>query len=344
MADKSSIEWTDASWTPIRARNTETGKVGWHCVHKSDGCKHCYAERMNLWQGTGLPFKPGLVDAGKVELFLDEDLLLQPLRWKKPRMIFVCSMTDLFADFVPVAWIDRLFGVMALCPQHTFQVLTKRSDRMRQYLTSGWQVRLLNEIRILTDVAPNQGVMLKTTNGSLPNVWLGTSAENQATADERIPHLLATPAWVRFVSAEPLLGPIDLGLEGAVHHHPANVQSPELDALVAAAMHALRRKDDVAGIDWVIVGGESGKQARPMHPDWARSLRDQCRAAGVAFFFKQWGEWAPAPPPVGESFEAHRARGARDVHGWPDGAAAERIGKKAAGRLLDGVQHDGMPA
>src|SRR5258708_16196189 len=126
MADRSAIEWTDATWTPIRAR---TDNVGWHCEHVSEGCRNCYAEGINRRLGTGLSFKPAL----KPALFLDEKMLLAPLKWKKPRTIFVCSMTDLFADFVRDEWIDRMFAVMALCPQHRFQVLTKRAQRMREY-------------------------------------------------------------------------------------------------------------------------------------------------------------------------------------------------------------------
>src|SRR5712671_7902670 len=129
MGDKSAIEWTDATWTPIRARNHRG--TGWHCEHVSDGCRNCYAEGFNRRLGTGLDFKPGYRLYN--EIFLDEKMLTLPLRWKKPRMIFVCSMTDLFADFVRDEWIDRMFAVMALCPQHRFQVLTKRAKRMREY-------------------------------------------------------------------------------------------------------------------------------------------------------------------------------------------------------------------
>lgn len=133
MADNSAIEWTDATWNPVRARNLETGKVGWHCEHATTGCEFCYAEGFNKRLGTGLAFKPG--HRADIEIFLDEAMLTQPLRWKKPRRIFVGSMTDLFADFVPDEFIDRMFAVMALAPQHTFQLLTKRAARMREYLT-----------------------------------------------------------------------------------------------------------------------------------------------------------------------------------------------------------------
>src|SRR4051794_40445939 len=131
MSDKSAIEWTDATWNPIRARNLKTGKVGWHCEHATTGCEWCYAEGFNKRLGTGLPFKPG--HRKEIEIFLCEETLTQPLRWKKPRMIFPGSMTDLFADFVRDEWLDRIFAVMTLTPQHTYQVLTKRAARMRHY-------------------------------------------------------------------------------------------------------------------------------------------------------------------------------------------------------------------
>jgi protein gp37 len=133
MGDKTKIEWTDASWTPIRAATID-GKVGWHCEHASEGCRFCYAESINLRLGTGLPFKPG--HAKDLKIYLDERMLTQPLRWKGPRKIFVCSMTDLFASFVPDAFIDRMFAAMALAPHHTFQILTKRPDRMLRYMSS----------------------------------------------------------------------------------------------------------------------------------------------------------------------------------------------------------------
>src|SRR6266852_4678221 len=219
MSDKTAIEWTDATWNPIRARNLKTGKVGWYCEHATTGCEFCYAEGFNLRLGTGLPFKPG--HRKDIEIFLDEKMLLSPLRWKKPRMIFVCSMTDLFADFVRDEWIDRMFAVMALCPQHRFQVLTKRAKRMRDWVTkersrtapvecvAGLYVEYPSvAARWPFDVDRALGIGMR--GWPLPNVWLGVSAEDQERADERIPELLATPAAVRFVSLEPLLGRIDL--------------------------------------------------------------------------------------------------------------------------------------
>ena len=312
MGDKSSIEWTNATWTPIRARRIATGKIGWHCVHHSPGCKFCYAESLNKRLGTGLPFKPG--HEAEIEIFLDEKMLLAPLKWQRPRMIFVCSMTDLFADFVPDAMIDKVMAVAALTPHHTYQFLTKRSKRMREYLTTA-------AVENVYSVACRMDETLAVRwQWPLPNVWAGVSAEDQARYDERKKDLRATPAAVHFFSFEPLLGPINADYLG----------------------------------EWAITGGESGAQARPMHPDWARAIRDQCAAAGVAFFFKQWGEFIPcifddlsdgtgrrcfedgAESPAFDDDRKHPIATAHDREFW-------RVGKSRAGRLLDGITHNAMP-
>lgn len=366
MADKSDIEWTDATWNPIRARyweiqNDGSGRerIGWHCEHASDGCRFCYAEGFNHRLGTGREFKPGNLyreerrgyNNGDVKLFLEERMLTAPLRWKKPRMIFVCSMTDLFADFVPDEWIDRVFAVMALAPQHTFQVLTKRAKRMRAY-ASGFEcdgARRLNVAaaagRMMED-GDNAHDYVANLDWPLPNVWLGVSAERQQEADERIPELLATPAKVRFVSAEPLLGPIDFTSICTGHYF--------IDALRGFKYHDAPEgvhsaTEHCAKLDQIIVGGESGHDARPMHPQWPRWIRNDCASAGTAFFFKQWGAWAPARDssheiatvlPDGRVREWEIGEG-RLVH--LDMVAMSRVGKKAAGRLLDGVEHNAMP-
>ncbi len=399
MADRSAIEWTDASWNPIRARNRKTGKVGWHCEHATTGCVNCYSEGFNLRLGTGLPFKPGHRD--DIELFLDNEMVLQPLRWKKPRKIFVCSMTDLFADFVPDVWIDTMFGVMALAPQHTFQVLTKRAKRMREYLTGtdaeGRTARqridsLVFDWRICGARPEIHGsARLDVVNDGydacerwpLPNICLGVSAERQSEADERIPELLAAPATVRFISAEPLLGPIDLkqwmpsGRWGSFNGEPVYHQtyfmtrcercswfgSSELcylshnadDAdVVCPGCNEIFLCDEVAAkLHWVIVGGESGQKARSMHPAWPRSLRDQCAASGTAFFFKQWGEWAPSTeekagfnPHSGwqANFAYPHVAKAEELYPEKGAAFVARVGKRAAGRLLDGIEHNDFPA
>jgi protein gp37 len=373
MADGTKIEWTDATWNPV------TG-----CTVLTPGCTNCYAMRL---AGTRMKHHPSRQDltidtkAGPVwngQVRFNEEWLHQPLRWSKPRMVFVCAHGDLFHDDVPDAWIDRVFAVMALSPQHTFQVLTKRADRMRAYMADPMIVRRVCTIaaKLRYDVTPDPdkrrrafhklmdqsarltawthpggaaaGLFARNEPGRdypswigwpLPNVWLGVSVEDQARADERIPHLLDTLAAVRFISAEPLLGPIDL-------RHIAPTETGYINALCSSTG---------PNLDQVIAGGESGPNARPVHPDWARSLRDQCAAADVAFFFKQWGEWAP-----GENVE--RATGIVETADWFDGRwtlgrenladneghvddepDVYRIGKKRAGALLDGREHREFP-
>lgn len=336
MGANSGIEWTDATWNPLRG-----------CTRVSEGCVNCYAEIMaarfskpGQW-GHGLAEivkKPdGSIDhrwTGIVRAMTGDTLML-PLYWKKPRRIFVNSTSDLFHEALPDEAIDRVFAIMALSPQHTFQILTKRSERMREYLgrtKSGWaagsatKLRVANDAKILAETVEQEklaadlfcdpDVVGRQYKWPLPNVWLGVSAENQEAWNERIEHLGATPAAVRFVSAEPLLGPIDTG--NAFDLPPDN--SP------------------YCPIDWVICGGESGPNARPMHPGWARSLRDQCIAAGTPFFFKQWGEWSPIQPIVGrwKDFMPGPECLALGPPMWP-------VGKGKAGRLLDGREWNEFP-
>lgn len=280
MGENTKIEWTDSSWTPIRARNLLTGKIGWHCEHASDGCRFCYAEGMNHRLGTGLPFKPG--HRKDIDVFLDEKMLMAPLRWRRPRMIFVCSMTDIFAEFVKDEWIDKMLAVMATCTQHTFQILTKRADRMLTYIEQfdwrGHYVCSNTRDQIGPDLRDGNRLLLLSEGQAWPlrNVWLGVSAEDQERADERIPLLLQTPAAVRFLSAEPLLGPIDL----------FRAREP-----TGFTFNALSKKEGIAfrglGIDWVIAGSESGNNARACALSWVRGIRDQCQSASVPFFWKQ---------------------------------------------------------
>jgi protein gp37 len=295
MADKSKIERCDATVSPIRARNRKTGKVGWHCEHVSPGCANCYSEGINKRLGTGLPFKPGhLAD---VELFLDEDILTKPLRWKKPRTIFWNSMTDLFGAFVPDAMIDKHFAVMALTPQHRHIVLTKRPARMREYFTDNRPFVVADEALAVGRNLPENYAgwsrehwkpsvirgCTQPANWPLPNVRIGVSVEDQTRADERIPDLLATPATVRFCSAEPLLGPIDFTAIAAD-------DTGETNALSGLTFCEGRNEPaEHACLDQVIVGGESGPGARPMQVEWARSIVAQCKAAGTACFVKQLG-------------------------------------------------------
>ena len=240
MAERSSIEWTEATWNPM------TG-----CTKVSPGCAHCYAETFaERFRGVpGHPYERGF------DLQLRPERLEQPLKWAQPRMIFVNSMSDLFHEDIPLPYIREVFKVMRKAKWHTFQILTKRSRRMLE-VARHWKWP--------------------------ENVWMGVSVENQRWTS-RVDDLRNVPAKVRFLSCEPLLGPLRL---------------------------------DLRDIDWVIVGGESGPRARPMKPEWARDIRQQCKAADVAFFFKQWG--------------AHNEAG-------------ERVGKGKAGRELDGRVWGAMP-
>lgn len=344
MADKTGIEWTDATWNPV------TG-----CSKVSAGCKHCYAERE--W-----PRMTKLVPAYAGRDFTDVrthgDRLDQPIRWAKRRMIFVNSMSDLFHPAVPDDFIDSVFGVMWAClygrneqDGHIFQVLTKRADRMRDYFsTDRREAWARSAVHHGGGIDPD-GIWDQTMNyeGPHPRIWLGVSVEDQAAADERIPLLLDTPAAVRWISAEPLLGPVSLRWLAAFPENAPNV-----------SLHpsgTTNHLDGLRRLDWVVVGGESGPKARPMHPQWARSLRDQCQAAGVSFLFKQWGEWAPGencgvPMTKTEatadwfadkwSFGTMTPRESEECH-IDDEPLLYRVGKKRSGRLLDGVQHDGYP-
>jgi protein gp37 len=311
MADKSKIEWTDATWNPIRG-----------CSVVSEGCRNCYAMahaarfsgKGQAYEGLAYRNGSGAHWAGKVRLI--ERHLEDPLRWKRPRRIFVNSMCDLFHESIPDEWIDKIFAVMAKAKRHSFQILTKRPHRMYDYIS--------------------RSAFL--TNAPLKNVWLGVSIEDRESMLKRVPLLLKTPAAVKWLSVEPLLGPIANYEVFSTFFYSGFLEPPQ---------------DDV--ISWVVVGGESGAGARPMHPDWVRTIRDQCVAAGVPFFFKQWGEWdggglfgngcddpcgrcvavMPDGSLTGTDWEAGpHLKGSEIIH---------RIGKKAAGRLLDGREWNEYP-
>lgn len=342
MSENSKIEWTERTWNPV---------VG--CSKVSEGCRNCYAIRgawrmqhnpnervASAYNGTAYKGHGGTLGwTGHVNLL--NERLTMPFRWKDGR-VFVNSQSDLFHPQVPFEFIDLVMLVMALNPQLTFQILTKRPERMVEYF---WQGRLsdaLNNQLVWgfdefcidslefsprlkaagwkTEMCPLNGInedCVAVYEGPipLPNLWLGVSVEDQASADERIPLLLQTPAAVRWVSAEPLLGPVTLKVP--------EVGTPPTGEFWNDGWIANPDEGDdwkywgfrECGIRWVVVGGESGPGARPMHPDWARSLRDQCVTSRVPFFFKQWGEW-------------HDGR---------------KVGKKIAWKALDGRTWDEFP-
>lgn len=357
MGDKTGIEWADATWNPLRARNRATGATGWHCTHVTEACRNCYAEAFNEARlGTRLPYKPG--HEKDVALFLDEKMLAQPLRWQRPRTIFVCSMTDLFADFHRDDWIDQIFAVMALAPQHRFLVLTKRPRRMRRYTEAAVsRIASLIEARQSdrSAVGPLPFLEPGATWYPLANVWGGVSVHDQRSADDFVHELRHSTLARRFVSYEPALGPVNFTRMNDVGEMATdalrgiqvvlNADNVEADADLARP---------IGKIDWVIAGGESGQadQApRPAHPDWIRSARDQCAEAGTLFHFKQWGDWQPrelwAPAERVPQMAIDRYGDVvpndvnpDDVHGY----RFARVGKKAAGRTLDGRTHDDMPS
>ncbi len=268
MGDKSRIAWTNATWNPVRG-----------CTPISEGCQNCYARAFaERFRGvSGHPYEQGF------DVRLVRQLLDQPLRWKRPRLVFVNSMSDLFHDAVPVEYIAQVFATMAQAQQHTFQLLTKRHERMERVLGD---IAFENEVRHLL---PDHGGDLRWP---LPNLWLGVTTENQRWARERIPALLRTPAALRWISAEPLLGPL----------------------VIYASIRPCK------GIDWVIAGGESGPRARPMALDWARDLLEQCRFCGVPFFFKQMGHRAYDAQIGGHEVVAGQIRS-----GDPEGRELENI-------------------
>lgn len=301
-----SIEWTrgddgspGATWNPVSG-----------CSKVSQGCKHCYAERVfpraYSRDRVDMPHDPDAeswpVRARKfTDVVMHHDRLDQPLRWRRPRRVFVNSMSDLFHEDVPDSFIDAVFAVMALAGQHTFQILTKRPERMRAYLQNEWvgfrqreQMQLMRPTSVLDVSYP------------LPNVWLGVSVEDQETADERIPLLLQTPAAVRFISAEPLLGAVDLER----WLDPTGVECPDIcpdrHYVKQTEIHTAEHPTESiplcpdcgavatwmgydTGLDWVIVGGESGPKARPCDVEWIRGIVGQCKGAGVSVFVKQLG-------------------------------------------------------
>ena len=288
MSEVTRIGWTQATWNPV------TG-----CTRVSPGCDRCYIERTpplrmarRRFDGPGAGATTGVV--------LHPGRLALPTRWRAPRRVFVCSLADLFHPGVPDPYLARVWAVMALTGRHTFQVLTKRHARLRAWLSgpgraqvqdvvTGWSrtgIRIPGEVgggHRYQSVPQVPAGTAATLPWPLPNVWVGVSAETQRWADLRVPALLAAPAAVRWISAEPLLGPIDLRAGAWIR--PDRAAGPP----------------DGPRVSWVVAGGESGPAARAVDPHWVRSLRDQCTATGTAFFFKQWG--GPTPRTGGHDLD-----------------------------------------
>lgn len=432
MSTNSTIEWTDATW------NTLSG-----CTRISEGCLNCYIPRTPPFRMAHRKFDSPEI-GGKTGIILHENRLNLPLHWRNPRRVFVNSLADLFHDDVPTEHIAKVFATMARAERHTFQVLTKRPARMRALLADGGQA--------LLEAVSDEETAFALTDAPwpLPNVWIGTSVESQKWADIRIPQLLRAEAAVRFLSCEPLLGPIDLSAWVApispmdpttaprswadwawpdwvpaevrvaienfwsedigrgphawmrsMHEQGAPAfgsvvtmddgfarNAPQVTGRYVHAWNNIgriamddgsfkytscghRERERQRGIGWIIVGGESGPGARPMHPDWARQLRNQCVTADVPFFFKQFGEWGLDWPldKDGRIVAGPRGMGVTVANdgtvyqpgdlAYPDGprygdairadhnranlTAMYRLGKHAAGRELDGRTWDEQP-
>lgn len=312
MAENSNIEWTDHSFNPWEG-----------CQKVGRGCDHCYAETRNARFGGGVAINWG---PGAPRRRTSPANWRKPLQWNaahaeffaahgRRQRVFCASLADVFDNAVDPAWRADLFELIEQTPNLDWLLLTKRIG---------------NVMSMMVEVARRLFWLDHLEEAWLPaNVWLGATIVNQEEADRDIPKLLATPAEVRFLSMEPLLGPVSLRwLAAWPENAPTTAQKP---GGLTNHLDGLRR------LDWVIVGGESGHGARPMHPDWALSLRDQCRAAGVPLLFKQWGEWVPM---MGHA-EGVSVRGPKFIHS--DGTIMGRAGKKAAGRRLDAHTHDEFP-
>lgn len=314
MAD-SKIEWTEKTWNPI------TG-----CTKISEGCRNCYAEPMaKRMKAIGDAGGSQKYKEGFDKVVCHEKALNEPLKWKNPCKIFVCSMSDIFHDDVPFDFIDKIFETMTKCPQHTFMILTKRPKRMREFM------RVSNGGR--------WGAMPSL----ISHIWFGVTAENQEQANKRIPELLRfplIPAVKKFVSIEPMLGPIDLTKiqhleDTGASKFPVIINSLEGTYNITDGYESIEH-DKCPKLDWVIVGGESGKGARPMHPDWVKYLQEDCKEFEVPFFFKQWGEYVTFAQVPDENLILNNFsdEDMRDFY---------KVGKKKAGCLLDGKEYKEIP-
>ncbi len=342
MGKTTGIEWTDSTWNPIRG-----------CSRVSEGCRNCYAESVAArFSGPGQAYE-GLAEFRVIgkgtpeehvesrwtgEVRIIESHLEDPIRWKAPRKIFVNSMSDLFHERVSIDSLARIFAVMQACPQHKFQVLTKRPERMRELLTFEFADEHMNPAG--EEIAAEHGWCHahEGEHWPLPNVWLGVSVEDQKTANERIPLLLKTAGAVRFVSYEPALGPVDF----TTIRYPDHPDIPINSLKCVVPRH----------LDWVICGGESGQHARPMNTDWARGVRDECNAAGVPFFFKQYGEWGPEGPvnsrqcAVSDDGRVVEPVVLDEFPKWNAGRSWQvmyRVGKHQTRAVLDGIEWKEFP-
>ena len=343
MSESTAISWCDS-----------TVNFWQGCTKVSPACDNCYAERRNRWLHKGENWGPG------APRLLHQTAPATVRSWQRnaekfrkahgrDRRVFVNSTSDWLDNEVPIDWLVTLLDTVRQSPDVTFLLLTKRIGNWRKRLD---EARNAAYVGAQYDLA---GWIGEWQQGRAPaNVWLGDTICNQEEADRDIPKLLAVPARVRFLSIEPMLGLVDLRgvpVSGSGHS--------EADPIILAnVLKRVAAWPRLPQIDWVICGGESGPQSRPMHPDWVRSLRDQCAAAGVPFHFKQWGEWRV--PVAGETFNTSMGRDQRvpafivapagTVHCFENeatrhgGRAMVRVGTKAAGRLLDGIEHNGFPA
>lgn len=301
MSNKSKIEWTDATWSPI------TG-----CTKVSHGCTNCYAER--VWKrlsAINMPYHGRKFTDVKCH----PERLEQPRHWRKPRRVFVNSMSDLFHEEVPFSYIRDVFITMQDTRRHVYQILTKRPARMFEFFK--WWYSEIDD-SLMKDI--------------YPHVWLGVSIEDQPTADERVTQLLQCPAAVRWLSIEPMLGPVDL--ENIAFEHEFLYRVDVLRG--SSRQDGCNEPKSTPKIDWIVVGGESGPKARPMHPGWVGSIRDHCQAAKVPFFFKHWGEYRYKKAGVLPGRKFHPDQGIEDFLPEIVPGRFVRCGKKLAGRMLDG--------
>lgn len=363
MAEQTKIEWCDSTWNPW---------IG--CTRISPACDDCYAARSTPARTLVVAWGPGQPR----RLTSDANWKL-PGQWQRQaaafqaahgrrRRVFCASLADWLDNEVPIPWLVDLLDLVRTTPALDWLLLTKRIGNWSSRISEA--MGYLDEQPLATDPLPLRRWLCQWLDGDEAprNVWIGSTVVNQAEADRDVPKLLATPAAVRFLSVEPMLGPIDLDLVARKPCRNAAANSINMDP-ETGAIECCRRCDftglsDEWGIDWVICGGESGPKARPMHPDWVRSLRDQCASAGVPFLFKQWGEWLPwhhfsdaaiDDPPERTRFATVEWAewdwldvGRPDIWATKDGEIDDmqcmgRVGKKAAGRLLDGRTHDGFP-